>query len=532
MTIDTVPAGLRGVAVSDTAIGDVRGDEGYYHYRGRSAVELARTRTFDDAAALVLDGELPDAAGLARFRAELAERRELPAAVHAILPTLASAGTDFAPLAGLRAALATLGAADGLAPVWGATPRSRRADALRVVAATPTILAALHRLRRGLEPVAPREDLHGAAAWLHLLTGAEPDPAAAAAVEHYLVATIDHGFNASTFTARVAASAGTDVAAAVVAAIGTFAGPLHGGAPDRALEAVDEIGAPERVDDYVRAKLASGDRIMGFGHAVYRTADPRAVLLREVARGLRDRPGGEVVALAETVQERTEALLAEHRPGRDLRANVEFWARRRDAPGRHPARDVHADVRGQPGRRLVRARAGTGGGVDDHPSRGAVRGADPLLSAGRRRSEHDRRACDGTAGPRPLSSHRRRSCTSSRPWSSPLARSAPHSARSRAGNWPESTKPCTSSTEWTPSLSATSRRRRVCPDRSPRGWWPTSSPTSRRPPRSSSGGDTGSCRPTTSATPDLDRDRRRARRSSRPRPDRSASGSLRRIVYG
>ena len=243
-TIESLPAGLRGVVVSDTAIGDVRGAEGYYHYRGRSAVELARTSTFDDAAALVLDGELPDEAGRARFRAELAERRELPDAVHAVLPTLAAAGHEFAPLAGLRAALATLGAADDLAPVWGATPRARRADALRVVAATPTILAALYRLRRGLEPVGPRDDLHGAAAWLHLLHGTEPDPQAAAAVEHYLVATIDHGFNASTFTARVAASAGTDVASAVVAALGTFAGPLHGGAPDRALEAVDEIGSP------------------------------------------------------------------------------------------------------------------------------------------------------------------------------------------------------------------------------------------------------------------------------------------------
>src|ERR1700712_2334087 len=131
MTIDTVPAGLRGVVVSDTAIGDVRGDEGYYHYRGRSAVELARTRTFDDAAALVLDGELPDEAGRRRFRAELAERRELPGAVHAILPTIAGAGTAFAPLAGLRAALATLGAADGLAPVWGATPLGPRPGARR-----------------------------------------------------------------------------------------------------------------------------------------------------------------------------------------------------------------------------------------------------------------------------------------------------------------------------------------------------------------------------------------------------------------
>ncbi|HEY2191721.1 MAG TPA: citrate/2-methylcitrate synthase [Actinomycetospora sp.] len=326
MTIDTVPAGLRGVAVSDTAIGDVLGSEGFYHYRGRSAVELARTRTFDDAAALVLDGELPDDAGRARFRAELADRRELPAAVHAVLPTLAAAGTEFAALAGLRAALSTLGAADGLAPVWGAAPRDRRADALRVVAATPTILAALYRLRRGLQPVAPRDDLHGGAAWLYLLSGTEPDPQAAAAVDRYLVATIDHGFNASTFTARVAASAGTDIASAVVAALGTFAGPLHGGAPDRALEAVDEIGSPDRVDDYVRAKLVAGDRVMGFGHAVYRTADPRAVLLREVARELRDRPGGEVVGLAEIVEERTEALLAEYRPGRDLRANVEFWA--------------------------------------------------------------------------------------------------------------------------------------------------------------------------------------------------------------
>ncbi|MCD2197730.1 citrate/2-methylcitrate synthase [Actinomycetospora endophytica] len=333
-TMESVPAGLRGVAVSDTAIGDVRGAEGFYHYRGRSAVELARTRTFDDAAALVLDGELPDRDpgqhadrdGLARFRAELAERRELPDAVRAVLPTLATAGRDFQPLAGLRAALSTLGAADGFSPTWGAAPRDRRADALRVVATTPTILAALYRLRRGLEPVAPRDDLHGGAAWLYLLDGTEPDPRAAAAVERYLVATIDHGFNASTFTARVAASAATDVASAVVAALGTFAGPLHGGAPDRALEAVDEIGSPERVEPYVRAKLETGDRIMGFGHAVYRTADPRAVMLREVARELADRPGGEIVALAETVQERTEALLAEYRPGRDLRANVEFWA--------------------------------------------------------------------------------------------------------------------------------------------------------------------------------------------------------------
>ncbi|NYD35278.1 citrate/2-methylcitrate synthase [Actinomycetospora corticicola] len=319
-TLD-LPAGLRGVVVSDTAIGDVLGAEGTYHYRGHPAVDLARTVSFDEAATLVLDGLLPDDGG-AGFRAELADHRALPAAVAAVLPTVAGAGARFDALAGLRAALCVLAEADGQQPTWGATPARRRDDALRVVAVTPTVLAALWRRRQGLEPVAPRDDLHGGAAWLWALHGTEPDPAAAAAVERYLVATIDHGFNASTFTARVAASAGTDVASAVVAAIGTFVGPLHGGAPDRALEALDEIRSPDRIEPYVRAKLAAGDRIMGFGHAVYRTADPRAVLLREVA----ERTGGPLAELAALTQDRTEALLAEHRPGRDLRVNVEFWA--------------------------------------------------------------------------------------------------------------------------------------------------------------------------------------------------------------
>ncbi|MCD2190385.1 citrate/2-methylcitrate synthase [Actinomycetospora soli] len=316
-----VPPGLRGVVVADTGIGDVLGAEGTYHYRGRSAVDLARTHSFDEAAALVLDGNLPDDLG-AGLRAELAVHRSLPPAVSAVLPQVAGAGARFDALAGLRAALCVLAEADGFEPTWGAAPARRRDDALRVVAVTPTVLAALWRRRQGLDPVAPRDDLHGGAAWLWALHGVEPDPVLAAAVERYLVLTIDHGFNASTFTARVAASAGTDVASAVVAAVGTFVGPLHGGAPDRALEALDEIGTADRIEPYVRAKLAAGDRVMGFGHAVYRTADPRAVMLREVAESI----GGPLVELAARTQDRTEALLAEHRPGRELRVNVEFWA--------------------------------------------------------------------------------------------------------------------------------------------------------------------------------------------------------------
>jgi citrate synthase len=316
----TVPAGLRNVVVTSTGIGDVRGDEGFYHYRQYSAVELARTRGFADVCALLVDGALPDAAGAARFAAETAPLRRLPDPVRAVLPAIAAAGGS--PLTGLRTALSLTGAALGLRPVWDTDEATRRADALRICALTPTVLAALHRLGRGLDPLEPRPELSPAADWLWLVTGAEPAPEHVRAVERYLVATIDHGFNASTFTARVVASTGADVAAAVVAAIGAFSGPLHGGAPDRALAALDEIGSPDRIEPWVRARIAAGERIMGFGHAVYRTEDPRAALLRETAREL----GGDLVDFAVAVEERVVATLAELKPDRRLYANVEFYA--------------------------------------------------------------------------------------------------------------------------------------------------------------------------------------------------------------
>ena len=209
-----------------------------------------------------------------------------------------------------------------LPPVWDADPATRKADALLVCAVTPTILAALYRIRSGLEPVRPRHDLPTAAHWLYLITGEIPDRERADAIERYLIATIDHGFNASTFTARVTASTGADVISAVTAAIGAFTGPLHGGAPDRALASLDEIGTPDRIDGWVRAKVRSGDRIMGFGHAVYRTEDPRSVLLRELAAGI----GGPLVDFATTVEQHVVDILAELKPGRELYANVEFYA--------------------------------------------------------------------------------------------------------------------------------------------------------------------------------------------------------------
>ncbi|OXM69305.1 citrate synthase/methylcitrate synthase [Amycolatopsis thermalba] len=315
-----VPAGLRNVVVTTTELGDVRGREGFYHYRQYDAIDLARHKTFEDVWFLFLEGRLPEPEERVRFAKELAPLRVLPGELREILPLVARAGGH--PIAGLRTALSVLAAARDLPPLWDAGPDRRKADAMLVCAVTPTILAALHRLRAGLEPLEPRADLGAAANWLYLVSGAEPAAEHARAIEQYLIATVDHGFNASTFTARVVASCGADVVSAVAAALGAFSGPLHGGAPDRALASLDAIGTPDRIDAWVRARISAGDRIMGFGHAVYRTQDPRSVLLREIATGL----GGDLADFATTVERRVVEILAELKPGRELYANVEFYA--------------------------------------------------------------------------------------------------------------------------------------------------------------------------------------------------------------
>ncbi|MFE1861085.1 citrate synthase/methylcitrate synthase [Streptomyces anandii] len=321
-TLVDAPRGLAGVVVTDTRIGDVRGLEGFYHYRQYSAVELARTRRFEDVWYLLVHGELPDARQAADFAARTAALRRLPEEVGGALPAVAAASARSGPLSGLRTALSLLGAAQGFRPVYDIDADRRRQDTLVACAAVPTLLTALHRLGRGLEAVPPREDLSYAANYLYMLTGCEPEPARARAVEQYLISTIDHGFNASTFTGRVVASTGADVAACLVAAVGALSGPLHGGAPSRALDTLDAIGTPDRIDPWIRERVLAGDRIMGFGHAVYRTEDPRSRMLRETARAF----GGPRVEFAVEVERRVEAILAELKPGRELHTNVEFYA--------------------------------------------------------------------------------------------------------------------------------------------------------------------------------------------------------------
>jgi citrate synthase len=222
----------------------------------------------------------------------------------------------------LRTAISLIGHAEGFRPSLDCSAAELRGNAVRVCAVVPTLIMALHRLEHGQEPVDPHPDLGYGANYLYMLSGEVPDPESARAVEQYQMTTVDHGFNASTFTARVITSTGADLGAAVVGGIGALSGPLHGGAPSRALDLLDDIGSIENARPFLTGIVERGDVIMGFGHAVYKTDDPRSLLLRSVA----ERIGAEKVEFAKAVEQTVVDVLAELKPGRNLYANVEFYA--------------------------------------------------------------------------------------------------------------------------------------------------------------------------------------------------------------
>ena len=315
------PRGLEGVAVAETSIGDVRGEEGFFHYRGYNATELARRCSFEQVWYLLVEGELPTDAQLAAFARRTVEARALPPGVADLLGLIAGL-PDYSPLMALRSAVSITAAALGAKPTLDIAPELVRHDGLRMAAVTPVLLMRLHRHHLGLPSVDPDPDLGYAAAYLQMLTGERPTPRAARALEQYLILTMDHGFNASTFTARVITSTGSDIGSALTGAIGALAGPLHGGAPSRALAMLDAIGTPDRAEAYLRQEIGSGQRLMGFGHRVYKTDDPRSTLLREVATEL----GGPQVEFARQIEQTALRVLNELKPGRRLYTNVEFYA--------------------------------------------------------------------------------------------------------------------------------------------------------------------------------------------------------------
>lgn len=281
------------MAVTTTTIGDVLGDEGYYHYRGRSAPELARTMSFEAVAALVLDESDEPLEG----------DRSLPDPVAALIPQL-----------DLRSGLSLLGAAIGCRPLIEIGPIQRRADAVRLISAFPTLIASIRQGRA----VAPDPSLGLVADYLRMLLG-QPAPAElAAALETYFVLTIDHGFNNSTFATRVVASTGADLGACVLAGFCSLSGPRHGGALEVILDMFDGIGDPDGAEEWMRSEIAGRRLLQGFGHSVYRAADPRGVLMSEVGAAIAPERH-QVAAAAEAAGTR---LLA----GRRLVPNVDLHA--------------------------------------------------------------------------------------------------------------------------------------------------------------------------------------------------------------
>jgi citrate synthase len=313
--------GLAGVSVARTEVSDVLGRKGFYHYRGYNAVDIARRGRVEDAWHLLLRGELPTATQREEFARQTAALRQLPDGIAQMLPAVARLGRP-GSLESLRSAVSVTGQAMGCKPWTDQTAEETAEQAVRFAAVMPTLAAQLFRLASGQPPVPPRADLGYSENYLYMITGKEPDDRSRYAVERYLMLTIDHGFNNSTFTSRVIASSGADIGAVVTGALGALSGPFHGGAPARVFDMLDAIGSPDNAEAWLRRAINNGDKLMGFGHRIYKTVDPRSELLHEVARELHS----ERVEFAELVEKTAVELLAELKPGRELYANVEFYA--------------------------------------------------------------------------------------------------------------------------------------------------------------------------------------------------------------
>jgi citrate synthase len=309
--------GLEGVVAATTRLSSVDGAAGVLLLAGFPVEELAPHATVEEVVWLLWHGDLPTPEELAAFRRRLAGHRGVPAETIELLR--AAAQRRVPAMDALRMAAGTL----SLTPGSGAAPED---DAVLLVAAFPTLVAAYQRLLRGEEPLASRPELGQAANLLYMLDGVEPDAERVRGLETYLNTVSDHGLNASTFTARVIVSTRSDLISAITGAVGALKGPLHGGAPGPALDMVFEIGTAERAEAVLRAKLDRGERLMGFGHRVYRVRDPRADVLAAAAERFYRRGGDQALYdLARSVEATALRLLRERKPDRPLDTNVEFY---------------------------------------------------------------------------------------------------------------------------------------------------------------------------------------------------------------
>jgi len=307
--------GLEGIVAAETELSLVDGQKGLLIYRGYEAKKLALEVGFEEAAYLLWHGQLPNEQQLVDFCAKWAGLRALPAGIKAVINLLPQ---EFEMMSVLRTAISA-----GEETNREAWPPVMEA-AMRYTAMVPSIIAYRNRRLAGLEPVEPNPDLGHVANYLYMLTGEVPLPAHVKALTAYFILAMEHGMNASTFAGRVVLSTQSDLASALCAAIGAMKGPLHGGAPSEVVHMLDAIATKERAETWLRQRLEEGQRLIGFGHRVYKTFDPRAEALREmISRLSADDAWFELAVYVESLATR---LLDEYKPGRKLYTNVEFYA--------------------------------------------------------------------------------------------------------------------------------------------------------------------------------------------------------------
>ncbi|HEY8135417.1 MAG TPA: citrate synthase [Candidatus Limnocylindrales bacterium] len=299
--------GLKGVVAGETALAFIDGDKGRLLYRGYSIGEIVEHGTYAQVAELLWTGYWSDEVHLGCAPLD-----------HAVVEVLRQLPHTANAMDALRTGVSAWGAITGCS--FPPTVDQARA----ITAAAPSILAAFARLRDGREPIEPDPSLNLAAGFLYQLTGERPDAAAARGLEAYFMVGAEHGFNASTFTARVITSTQSDMASAVAGAIGALKGPAHGGAPTEVVNQLHEMGSVDQAERWIRATLDRKERLMGFGHRVYRAYDPRAAALRKVAEGLSS--VSEWLQMAVAVEEIALRVLHEYKPDYPIMTNVEYYA--------------------------------------------------------------------------------------------------------------------------------------------------------------------------------------------------------------
>lgn len=319
--------GLEGVPATKSNISFLDGKQGVLTYRGYRIAELAEHSNFEETALLLLDGRLPTAEELARFDEDLRQNRPVKYNIREIMKYLPPTGH---PMEMLQTAVASLGMFyPGDECLTGS---DRCADlnyvhnmSVKILARMATLVAMWEHLRNGYDPIAPRSDLGYAANFLYMLQGREPDPLHARILDTCLVLHAEHTINASTFAALVAGSTLASPYLVIAAAIGTLAGPLHGGANARVIEMLEQIGGPDRVRPWLERQLKAKAKIWGFGHREYKVKDPRAIILQGLMERLMEHRGGRVSRLFETARA-LEAAAEEPLAAKGVYPNVDFYS--------------------------------------------------------------------------------------------------------------------------------------------------------------------------------------------------------------